>query len=101
MASPPAPAQARRPAPPACWIPLSSAQVCSSCAASPRSLRPQVHGATNLIECLPRRIARLVGPFGHDTANELGILLEFLGPLAQTGHFLHHLINDGLFALET
>src|SRR4051812_47252003 len=100
MASPPARAQAQRPAPRRRWTPLSSAQVCFLRAA-PCSLGPEVHRTTNFIERLSRRIARLVSTFRNDTAYELWILLEFLGPLAQVGNFLHHLVNHGLFAFET
>src|SRR3954453_12786767 len=100
MASPPARAQAQRPAPRGCWTPRSSAQVCFLRAA-PCSLGSQVHRSTNFVERLSRCIARLVRTFGNDTAYELWILFEFLGPLAQVGNFLHHLVNHGLFAFET
>src|SRR5581483_10745645 len=72
-----------------------------SCLMPTGSLGPQMHRATHLIEGLPRCVASLLGTFGNDTAHELWILLEFLRPLAQVGHFLDHLVDDRLLAIET
>src|SRR5262249_46554434 len=64
------------------------------------SVRTQVHAATDIVERLTRRFARLVGALGDDVAHQLRIVLELLGAAAHPVDLFHHLVDERLFALE-
>src|SRR3984885_6471880 len=65
-----------------------------------KSLRPQMHRATHLIEGGACRGARLLPAFGQDGGDHVGIFLEFLRPLAHAGDLLDDAFDQRLLAIE-
>src|SRR5215469_5875265 len=64
------------------------------------SVRTQMHAATDVVERLTCRFARLVGALGDDVAHQLGVVLELLGAAAHAVDLFDDLVDEGLVALE-
>src|SRR5882672_10271991 len=60
----------------------------------------QTHRLPHVVEGLTGGLARFLAAFGNDATNELRIVLEFLGALADAGDLLDHLVDERLLAVE-
>src|SRR5688572_22374821 len=60
----------------------------------------QVHDAPHFIEGRARGFARLLATLRHDITHQLGILLELLRALADSGDLLDHLVDERLLAFQ-